>query len=160
MHSQYRPTLGYSSQLWVTSQRRIMTLITSPLIVTFFLFFAFGFLVCCSAWPSWIWDPTPPPQGPLFPSRMNSLRVELTFGTLTPKPTGATGGVKVRMIVPDHWYNTKTSPWKPLYVIACQIGSFVDISTAGRATPAQYFDLNIPDFLWPNGTINQYPFDV
>ena len=90
---------------------------------------------------------------------MNAVRLELTFGTLTPKPTGATGGVKVRMIVPDHFYNTKTSPWRPLYVIACTIGSNVDVSTAGRATPAQYFDLNIPDFLWPNGTVNQYPYD-
>ena len=116
--------------------------------------------MCYSAWPNWVWDPTQPPNGNLFPSRMNSLRVELTFGTLVPKPTGATGSVKVCMIIPDHWYNTKTSPWKPVYVITCSIGSHVDISTAGRATPSRNFDLNIPEFLWSNGSVNQYPFDV
>ena len=58
-------------------------------------------------WPTYVWDPTLAPNGPLCPSRMNSVRVEITWGAFTPQSTGGSMVMKVRMIIPNHWYDTK-----------------------------------------------------
>ena len=111
-------------------------------------------------WPTYVWDPTLAPKGPLFPGRMNSVRIELTWGAFVPQSTGGSLTLKVRMIIPNHWYDKKTNPWSPYYTATCSIGGFLDVGSKGKDVTQQYFDLNINSFIFTNGTNQQYPFDL
>ena len=123
-----------------------------------FFFFSLSTQATYGQWPTYVWDPTLAPNGPLFPSRMNSVRLEITWGAFAPQSTGGLLGMKVRMIIPNHWYNTKKRPWVPYYYATCSIGT-ASISSKGKDFTQQFHDLTIAGFPFPNGTNQQYPFD-